>query len=501
LEYHINKRNISTTMTKGSESSKSLEEMEKLVAFKAVDDFVTSGMIVGLGTGSTALHAVERIGRKLKSGELKDIQCVPTSEETTLLAEKLKIPLITLSDLNDSQQQIDVTIDGADDVDEKHLFLIKGGGGALLHEKMVESFSKKFVCVIDESKVSEYLGPKFALPVEITPFSFDHTIRMIESLSSLKGTGCKGVIRMGSLGTNKKDGKKIAVTENGNYIVDLHFTGSLSDVRSIARELSDVVGVVEHGLFVDLASIVLVGCKNGEIRELHKHSRPVELLLDTSSSFTSAFSDVGSSFNALKSVFAQESEGTVDFWGNNVSEKITDSGSSPFNASKSLQALKSFFAQESEGKIDFWGNDVSEGTVEVQEGKEVHEKTVPNALKKLSPKSVTMKLRQRGGKSKKDDAEEKEGEEEEEEVYLGEHHMESSKSTSMKKGNKSVVVEEEEESEKENENHPSGHNKTKKRKSASGSSFSPREKINSLAKKFKHVNNDMFDMLESHGIM
>jgi ribose 5-phosphate isomerase A len=243
---------------------KNQEELKKLVGYKAVDDYVKSDMIVGLGTGSTAYYAVERVGQKLKSGELKNIKCIPTSEKTKQQAESLKIPLITL---NDVHQAIDVSIDGADDVDH-HLCLIKGGGGALLREKMVEIVSKKFVCIVDESKISKQLGPKFPLPVEIVPFAYEHTMRVIESLPSLKG--CKAILRYGSVGNNKKDGDKIAITDNGNYIVDLHFSDSIKDIRLAARELTHVVGVVEHGLFVDMASVVIVAGNDGKIRELHK---------------------------------------------------------------------------------------------------------------------------------------------------------------------------------------------------------------------------------------
>lgn len=226
------------------------------VGYKAVDDYVQSGMVVGLGTGSTAFYAVERIGQKLKSGELKNILCIPTSEKTRQQAESLKIPLITLND----RSHLDVSIDGADDVDI-HGALIKGGGGALLREKMVEINSDKFICIVDESKLSTNLGPKFPLPVEITPFCHEHTIRKIEALPSLKG--CKPVLRRGNVGNNKLDGENIAITDNGNYIVDLHFTGPIADIRAAARELYSIVGVVEHGLFVDMTTAIIVAGKDG----------------------------------------------------------------------------------------------------------------------------------------------------------------------------------------------------------------------------------------------
>lgn len=226
------------------------------MGYKAVDDHVRSGMVVGLGTGSTAYYAVERVGQKLKSGELRDIVCIPTSERTREHAEQLGIPLVTLNE----KSELDVAIDGADDVDLR-LNLVKGGGGALLREKMVEIMSKKFVCIVDESKLSSGLGPRFPLPVEITPFCHEHTMRVIEKLPSLKG--CKAVLRMGNVANNKRDGDNIAVTDNGNYIVDLHFTETIRDVNAAARELKTTVGVVDHGLFPSMASVVIVAGKNG----------------------------------------------------------------------------------------------------------------------------------------------------------------------------------------------------------------------------------------------
>lgn len=221
-----------------------------------MDDFVRSGMVVGLGTGSTAYYAVERVGMKLKSGELRDIVCVPTSEGTKSQALKLGIPLTTL----DQKSFLHVAIDGADDVD-RNLCLVKGGGGALLREKMVETAAEQFVCIVDESKLSSSLGPRFPLPVEITPFCYEHTRRTIERLPSL--AGCKAVLRMGSASTNKRDGDNIAVTDNGNYIVDLHFSEPLKDVAQAAKELTNTVGVVEHGIFANMARTVIVAGKNG----------------------------------------------------------------------------------------------------------------------------------------------------------------------------------------------------------------------------------------------
>ena len=199
-------------------------------------------MVVGLGTGSTAYFAVERVGQKLKSGELKDIICIPTSERTREQAISLDIPLCTLNE----KSSLDVAIDGADAVDPD-LALVKGGGGALLREKMVEAVAKKFICIVDETKLCPGLGPTFPLPVEITPFCHEHTQRLVASLPEL--AGCEAVLRTGDCSNNKPDGDQPAVTDNSNYIVDLHFKSNIRDVRAAAHSLKKTVGVVEHGIF------------------------------------------------------------------------------------------------------------------------------------------------------------------------------------------------------------------------------------------------------------
>merc|ERR1719331_2568601 len=192
----------------------SQDELKKQVGYKVVDDYVESGMVVGLGTGSTAAFAVERVGELLKSGKLKDIVAIPTSVRTKGQAESLGIPLTTLGTKESRYSDLDVAIDGADDVDPQ-LNLVKGGGGALLREKMVEICAKKFIVIVDESKLGDGLGPGFPLPVEITPFCWEHTMRTVANLPSVKG--CEAKIRMGSAATGSAvDGDEIAVTDNGN---------------------------------------------------------------------------------------------------------------------------------------------------------------------------------------------------------------------------------------------------------------------------------------------
>lgn len=237
-------------------SAVSQDELKKLVGYKAVDDYVKSGMVVGLGTGSTAYFAVERVGEKLKSGELKDILAIPTSVRTKEQAESLGIPLVTL----DTHSKLDVSIDGADHVDPD-LNLTKGGGGALFREKIVEIASDKFIVIVDESKIVDGLGPGFPIPVEIVPFCHEHTMRVIGDLPSCKK--CKPVLRMGSCANNQVDGDEIAVTDNGNYIVDLHFDEPIKDPVTMATELKNVVGVVEHGLFCGMSTAVIIAGKDG----------------------------------------------------------------------------------------------------------------------------------------------------------------------------------------------------------------------------------------------
>lgn len=232
------------------------DELKKMVGYKAVDDYVKSDMVVGLGTGSTAYFAVERVGQKLASGELENVICIPTSVRTKEQAESLKIPLTTL----DEYSKLDVAIDGADEVDP-NLNLVKGGGGALLREKMVEICADKFIVIVDESKLCDGLGPGFPIPVEITPFCHEHTLRTVAALSACEG--CEPVLRMGSSSSNQPDGDEIAVTDNGNYIVDLHFKAPIKDAVKMAEQIKSTVGVVDHGLFCGMTTAVIIAGADG----------------------------------------------------------------------------------------------------------------------------------------------------------------------------------------------------------------------------------------------
>ncbi len=209
--------------------------------FRAAE-YVEDGMVVGLGTGSTAKHAVEKIGERIRKEGL-DIVAIPTSENTKLLAEDFKIPLTTL----DEVKKIDITIDGADEVDDEKN-LIKGGGGALLREKMVAFESDYEIIIVDPSKMVEKLGVEFDLPVEIIPHWKSSTIRRIEMF------GCTSNIRMHK--------NSIFKTDNHNYIVDCSFDG-IDDPEGLSKQLNNIPGVVENGLFIDLADKIIIGKKEG----------------------------------------------------------------------------------------------------------------------------------------------------------------------------------------------------------------------------------------------
>jgi len=182
---------------------------------------------------------------------------VPTSIRTKEQAESLGIPLTTLDEFS----SLDVAIDGADEVDPQ-LNLVKGGGGALLREKMVEIVASKFIVIVDESKLCDALGPGFPIPVEITPFCHEHTKRVVEALPALAGK-CEAVLRLGSSTNNQADGDEPAVTDNGNYILDLTFKEPLTDAPAAAAQLKATCGVVEHGLFIDMTTAVIIAGKEG----------------------------------------------------------------------------------------------------------------------------------------------------------------------------------------------------------------------------------------------
>ncbi len=210
--------------------------------------YIESGMTVGLGTGSTAIFAIRRIGALLASGELKNIACFATSRASREAAVELNIPMLP----DDLPLNIDVTIDGADEVDPQ-LNLIKGGGGALLREKLVAQATAREIIVVDESKLSPRLGTRHVLPIEVLPFGWRSQARFLESL------GARYVVRQAAGGGEYR-------TDQGNMILDCDF-GPIADPAALALRLEGRAGIVEHGLFLGLTHLVVVGGATG-VREI-----------------------------------------------------------------------------------------------------------------------------------------------------------------------------------------------------------------------------------------
>jgi ribose 5-phosphate isomerase A len=222
-------------------------DLEKEAAARASLRFIRDGHVVGLGTGSTAACFIRLLGEQVKKG--LRIRGIPTSVRSRELALSLGIPLTTL----DECQEIDVTVDGADEVDPE-LRLIKGGGGALLREKIVASATKQLVIVADATKRVAVLG-KFPLPVEVIQFARALVTKRIAAL------GAQVTLRM-------EAGEKPYVTDENNHILDCSF-GQIPDADGLARQLSDMPGVVEHGLFIGMANTVLMA-NGSEIAEFHR---------------------------------------------------------------------------------------------------------------------------------------------------------------------------------------------------------------------------------------
>ena len=234
-------------LTRSASAATVSNDQEKQAAARASLQFVKDGQVVGLGTGSTAAYFIKLLGEEVKKG--LRIRGIPTSDRSRELAMSLGIPLTTL----DECQDIAVTVDGADEVDPQ-LRLIKGGGGALLREKIVASATRQMVVVADASKRVERLG-KFPLPVEVIKFAQTLLAKRITAL------GAQVTLRM------SPDGKPY-VTDENNHILDCKF-GEIHDADGLARELSAMPGVVEHGLFIGMASVALFA-RGTEILELRR---------------------------------------------------------------------------------------------------------------------------------------------------------------------------------------------------------------------------------------
>lgn len=217
----------------------------KKAAGYAAADLIKEGMVVGLGTGSTAKYFIERLGQKCREG-LK-IQAVATSKKSQAQALELGIELADIQEIT----SIDMTVDGADEIDEKKR-MIKGGGGALLREKIVASMSKEMVVIVDSSKVVKHLG-SFPLPVEIVPFAFKSILNKIEKM------GYRGTVRT-------TPDKKIFMTDNQNLIYDVHLSNPCLQPEKDEERLRSVVGVVETGFFFNLAGRVIIGFDDGKVK-------------------------------------------------------------------------------------------------------------------------------------------------------------------------------------------------------------------------------------------
>jgi ribose 5-phosphate isomerase A len=222
----------------------SLQDQWKKEAGEAAAKLVEPDMVVGLGTGSTATFAITALGRRVAEEGLR-IVAIPTSERTAELARAVKIPLTTFAD----HTQIDLTIDGADEVLPGPLYLIKGHGGALLREKIVAAASKRMIVVADDTKLVKHLGELVSVPAEVVPFGWQVTARRLAEL------GGNPTMRLDAT-------HEPYVTDGGHYILNCAF-GPLKDPKEIAHHLDHVVGLVEHGLFLKFASEALMAGRNG----------------------------------------------------------------------------------------------------------------------------------------------------------------------------------------------------------------------------------------------
>jgi ribose 5-phosphate isomerase A len=221
----------------------SVETLKAMAAAAAVA-LIQPGMVIGLGFGSTAAYATRMIGERLANGELREIVGVPCAEGTAALARELGIPLTTLDDV----ESVDITIDGADEVDP-YMALIKGGGGALLREKMVAQASRRVAIIVDESKLSPALGTRFALPIEVVDFGYRATARWLAAQG--------GSVRL----RLRSDGQPFR-TDQGHLILDWA-CGPIADPTALADRLAARAGIVEHGLFIGLATDLFVAGATG----------------------------------------------------------------------------------------------------------------------------------------------------------------------------------------------------------------------------------------------
>ena len=221
-----------------------MEELKRAVAKEALK-FIEDDMVVGLGTGSTTAYFIEYLGKLIMEEELEDVYGVPTSHQSRLLAIENGIPVVSLDEVD----AIDIAVDGADEVDPS-LNLIKGRGAALTMEKIIEYRAGTFLVLVDESKLVERLGQRMPVPIEVIPAAWRAIAEEVEVFNAT------AELRMAT----KKDGP--VVTDNGNFILDARFH-RIEDPLDLEIELNNIPGVVENGIFADIADVVLVGTKDG----------------------------------------------------------------------------------------------------------------------------------------------------------------------------------------------------------------------------------------------
>lgn len=225
-----------------------MDVIKKDLGYYVVNKFVKSGMKIGLGTGSTARFAIERLSTLIMEQALKDVVIVPTSEQTEIELQKCRIPYFSLNYVG----VLDLAIDGADQVDLSKRVLCKGGGAALFREKMVAYNSKDFVVFLGEEKVVQSLGQTFPLPVEVSKFNFVN----VE----------KNLLKIGFQSVNLRIAKMKAgpvITESGNYILDCLHSDEINDLKSLEKEIKSILGVIESGIFSRDIKSILIGSKDG----------------------------------------------------------------------------------------------------------------------------------------------------------------------------------------------------------------------------------------------
>ena len=248
----LNRSMVKSNLDHSMQENSPQDAAKRTAAAKAIETFLQDGMTIGLGSGSTSRWFVRILGDRVKAG--LRVVGVPSSKSTGELAQEVGVPLADLNDV----EQLDLTIDGADEIDAKGR-MIKGGGANLLWEKIVASASRKMVAIVDESKRVQRLG-RFPLPVEVVPFAWRSTERQLQNL--FKTSGFTGV-RIDVRGSTEKP----LITDSGHYLLDCHLK-EIADPDSLAAKLNLIPGVVEHGLFIGIATDAVIGKTDGTAETL-----------------------------------------------------------------------------------------------------------------------------------------------------------------------------------------------------------------------------------------